>query len=187
MSARDDLLAAALGYVTEHGVGDISLRALAAELGTSHRMLIYHFGSRDGLLVEVVRAVERRQRDRLAELMADPDLTPDEQARRFWADLVDPAQWPAERLFFELYGQALQGRPHAVPLLEGIVTDWLDPLTDLAVQTGVPPDRARAQVRLQIAVARGLLLDLLATGDVDGVRAAAEAHLAMVSGGGAGS
>jgi AcrR family transcriptional regulator len=180
MSARDDLLAAALRYVTEHGVGDISLRALAAELGTSHRMLIYHFGSRDGLLVEVVRAVEARQRGRLAELMADPDLTPEEQAVRFWEDLVDPAQWPAERLFFELYGQALHGRPHAVPLLDGIVTDWLDPLTELAVRDGTPRDQARAVVRLQIAVARGLLLDLLATGDVGGVRAAAEAHLRMV-------
>jgi AcrR family transcriptional regulator len=182
MGPRDELLAAALAFVTEHGVGDISLRALAAELGTSHRMLIYHFGSRDGLLVEVVRAVERRQRGRLAELMADPDLAPAEQARRFWADLVDPARWPAERLFFELYGQALQGRPHAVALLDGIVTDWLDPLTDLAVRTGVPRERARARVRLQIAIVRGLLLDLLATGDVDGVLAAAEAHLALISG-----
>jgi AcrR family transcriptional regulator len=177
MGAREDLLAAALTYVTEHGVGEISLRALATELGTSHRMLIYHFGSREGLLVEVVRAVERRQRGRLAELMADPTLTPQEQARRFWDDLVDPAQWPAERLFFELYGQALQGRPHAVPLLEGIVTDWLDPLTELAVRAGVPPEQARAQVRLDLAVTRGLLLDLLATGDVEGVHAAAEAHL----------
>ena len=185
MGARDDLLAAAVAYVTEHGVGEVSLRALAAELGTSHRMLIYHFGSRDGLLVEVVRAVERRQRARLAELMADPALSPREQARRFWADLVDPAQWPAERLFFELYGQALQGRPHAAPLLDGIVTDWLDPLTELAVRAGAPRDEARAEVRLQLAVARGLLLDLLATGDVDGVRAAAEAFLSRAPSGGA--
>jgi AcrR family transcriptional regulator len=185
MTARDDLLASAVAYVTEHGVGEISLRALAAELGTSHRMLIYHFGSRDGLLVEVVRAVECRQRARLADLMADTTLSPQEQARRFWDDLVDPAQWPAERLFFELYGQALQGRPHAAPLLDGIVTDWLDPLTELAVRTGVPPEEARAQVRLQLAVTRGLLLDLLATGDVAGVHAAAEAFLSRAPTGGA--
>jgi AcrR family transcriptional regulator len=178
MSARDDLLAAALRYLTEHGVGELSLRALAAELGTSHRMLIYHFGSREGLLVEVVKAVERRQRARLAEIMADPDLTPIEQERRFWEDLVDPAKWPAERLFFELYGQALQGRKHAVPLLDGIVTDWLDPLTEIGVRQGLPRDQARARVRLGLAVARGLLLDLLATEDVEGVRAAVEVYLA---------
>jgi AcrR family transcriptional regulator len=178
MSARDDLLAAAVAHVTTHGVGELTLRALAAELGTSHRMLNYHFGSREGLLVEIVRAVEQQERDRLATLLAEPDLAPDEQARRFWAGLVDPARWPSERLFFELYGQALQGRPHAVPLLEGIVEDWIGPIAELAVRRGTPPEQARAQARLQLAIARGLLLDLLATGDAEGVQAAAEAYLA---------
>ena len=178
MSPRDDLLAAALDYVTEHGMSDLTLRGLAQQLGTSHRMLIYHFGSREGLLVAIVQAVERRQRERLQALLTAPDLTPDEQARRFWAELVDPSMWASERLFFELYGQALQGRPHAVGLLDGVVEDWLEPLTELTVRSGVARPAARAHARLRLAVARGLLLDLLATGDVDGVRAAAEVHLA---------
>ena len=58
---------AAMEYVAEHGVGDLSLRGLAAALGTSHRMLSYHFGSREGLLIEVIRdgrgpAARRRSR-----------------------------------------------------------------------------------------------------------------------------
>lgn len=57
-SPRERLLAAAVEHVAAHGVGDLSLRRLAAALGTSHRMLVYHFGSREGLLVEVVREVE---------------------------------------------------------------------------------------------------------------------------------
>jgi AcrR family transcriptional regulator len=186
MSAREDLLAAVLAHVTEHGVGDLSLRTLAAAVGTSHRMLIYHFGSRDGLLVEIVRAVEQQQRDRLAALLADPAADPAEQAERFWAQLVDPAMWPSERLFFELYGQALQGRPHAVALLDGVVTDWLEPLTELTARTGVPRQEARAHARLALAVARGLLLDLLATGDVEGVRAAAAVHATTYAHGRAG-
>lgn len=177
MSARDDLLDNALEHVTAHGLGEPSLRGLAAELGTSHRMLIYHFGSLHGLLVELVRAVEQRQRDRLATLLADHDLSPTEQARRFWEPLTDPASWPSERLFFELYGQALQGRPHAVPLLDGVVDDWLGPLIELTVRSGIPRSEASAHARLRLAVARGLLLDLLATGDVEGVRAAVEVHL----------
>ena len=176
MTARDDLLDAALEHVTAHGVGEPSLRGIAAALGTSHRMVIYHFGSLHGLLVEIVRAVEQRQRDRLAELMS-ADLSPGELARRFWEPLADPASWPSERLFFELYGQALQGRPHAVGLLDGVVDDWLGPLTELSERSGIPHDQARAHARLRLAVARGLLLDLLATGDVEGVRAAAEVHL----------
>jgi AcrR family transcriptional regulator len=47
-SSRDRLLAAALEHVATHGIGNLSLRGLAAALGTSHRMLSYHFGSREG-------------------------------------------------------------------------------------------------------------------------------------------
>src|SRR5919112_2498729 len=67
--ARERLLAAAMEHVAEHGVGDLSLRGLAAALGTSHRMLIYHFGSREGLLIEVIRAVEEQQRAALTEML----------------------------------------------------------------------------------------------------------------------
>src|SRR6476659_8058084 len=117
-SPKGLLLEAAIGYVAEHGVSDLSLRQLAAAIGTSHRMLIYHFGSKEGLLVEVIRAVEQQQRDALAALELDPTLSPTDVMRRFWERLADPSLWPNERLFFEIYGQALQGRAHAVPLLD---------------------------------------------------------------------
>jgi AcrR family transcriptional regulator len=172
-SPRERLLAAAVEHVAAHGVGDLSLRRLAAALGTSHRMLVYHFGSREGLLVEVVREVERRQREALAALNQS-DLPPPEQARQLWRRLADPALWPHERLFFELYGQALQGRPHAVALLEGVVEAWVGPLAEIITRSGEQPGQARVQARLGVAVTRGLLLDLLATGDRDGVDAAME-------------
>jgi AcrR family transcriptional regulator len=169
---RERLLEAAVEYVAAHGIGELSLRQLAAALGTSHRMLVYHFGSKEALLVEVIRAVEARQRQALAELAADAHLPVAEQARRMWRRLADPALWPHERLFFEVYGQALQGRPHATDLLDGIVDSWLEPLTALNIAQGLPPQRARAGARLGIAVTRGLLLDLLATGDRAGADAA---------------
>ncbi len=171
---RERLLDGAVAYVAAHGISDVSLRQLAAALGTSHRMLVYHFGSKEGLLVEVVRVVEERQRLALAELTADPDLSPMEQGRRLWQRLTDPALAPHERLFFEVYGQALQGRPHTTALLDGIVDHWLEPLTELAIRNGTPPHLARAQARLGVAVTRGLLLDLLATGDRAGVDEAME-------------
>src|SRR5215470_20163207 len=71
--ARQRLLDRAIGHVAEHGIGDLSLRAMAAALGTSHRMLIHHFGSKEGLWVEIVRAVEARQRETLADILPDPD------------------------------------------------------------------------------------------------------------------
>jgi hypothetical protein len=82
----------------------------------------------------------------------------------FWKRVSDPSLWPNIRLFFEVYGRALQGRPDSTPLLEGIVESWLEPM----IEQGIP----RADARLALAVARGLLLDLVATGDVEGVDAA---------------
>jgi AcrR family transcriptional regulator len=175
--ARERLLAAAMEHVAAHGVGNLSLRGLAAALGTSHRMLIYHFGSREGLLVEVIRAVEAQQRAALAELLLDGDAPPAETMRRMWRRVADPALWPNERLFFEVYAQALQGSPHALPLLDGIVDLWVEPLTRIAVANGMDEARARAEARLGVAVTRGLLLDLLATRDRAAVDAAMERYI----------
>ena len=179
-SARERLLAAAIEYVSQHGVGEISLRGLAAALGTSHRMLIYHFGSREALLIEVIRTVEEQQRMALAAILEDADMPPAEIMRRMWARVADPALWPNERLFFEVYAQALQGSPHALPLLDGIVDAWVEPLAAL-VAPGRPKEEARAEARLGVAVVRGLLLDLLATGDREAVDAAMERYISAIA------
>ncbi|HSV66418.1 MAG TPA: TetR/AcrR family transcriptional regulator [Mycobacteriales bacterium] len=179
------LLAQAVEYVAQHGVAELSLRQLAAALGTSHRMLSYHFGSKEGLLVEVVKAVEERQRAALADLDAELPAghPPAELLRALWRRLADPALWPHERLFFEMYGQALMGNPKATPLLAGIVDSWLAPAVDLARRRGLPGRTAAADARLALAVVRGLLLDLLATGDRAGVDAAMERFVEWYSSG----
>jgi AcrR family transcriptional regulator len=174
---KQRLLDAAIEYVAANGMSDVSLRALAAALGTSHRMLIFHFGSKEGLWVEIIRAVEQRQRELLGQFLPDPTLPLDEAVRAWWRHISDPSLWPNERLFFEIYGQALQGRPHTTELLDGIVEDWLGPGTEINVSLGIPRPLARAHARLGVAVTRGLLLDLLATGDRAGVDAAMEAFI----------
>jgi AcrR family transcriptional regulator len=176
---KDELLAATIEYVAEHGMGELSLRHLAAAIGTSHRMLIYHFGSKQGLLIEVIRAMEQRQRDALAELQLDRSLSVPELMQRMWDRLADPSLWPHERLFFEVYGQALQGRTPATQLLDGIVDSWVEPVAELAGRRGLSRTRARADARLQLAVVRGLLLDLLATEDRAGVDQAMTRFIAM--------
>src|SRR6478752_6104125 len=78
-TARERLLAGAMDHVAEHGVGDLTLRGLAAAL---------------------------------AAMLLDEDATPAEIMRRAWRHIADPSLWPNERLFFEIYTQALQGHPH---------------------------------------------------------------------------
>jgi AcrR family transcriptional regulator len=147
---------------------------------TSHRMLIYHFGSKEGLLVAVIRAVEAAQRQSFTELAAtDPTLSPGDGIRQMWRHFTDPSLGPHERLFFEIYGQALQGRPGTAGLLDDIVDAWVEPVAAYAIARGQPADDARADARLGIAVTRGLLLDLLATGNHQAVDAALERFIAQ--------
>jgi AcrR family transcriptional regulator len=176
---RARLLAAAIEYLQTRGISELSLRELAAAIGTSHRMLIYHFGSKEGLLVAVVQEVEEQQRRFLASLAVDPSVGRREAIAVMWRHFADTRLWPAERLFFEIYGQALQGRPGTAGFLDGIVGDWIEMLTQYSVQLGSSPENARAEARLGIAVMRGLLLDLLATGDRAGADAAVERFILL--------
>ena len=173
---RERLLTAAVAHALDAGIADLSLRQLAAAIGTSHRMLIYHFGSREGLLVAVTKAVEDQQRAALLESGSTP-----QDARLFWERLSDPQLWPQERLFFELYAYALRGRPGTEGFLDGIVESWVTPIADALVQAGADEETARADARLSVAVVRGLLLDLLATSDRAGTTEAYERFLQHAS------
>ncbi len=154
--ARSALLAAVIDSIERNGLGARSLRDLAVDAGTSHRMLIHHFGSRDGLLIAIVDAVEARQREVLQTL---PGNAADAMTIA-WKGVVDPSLRPFERLFFECYARGAQGEPPFDRLIPALVDDWL---------AAVPRGRSRVQARLGLAVIRGLLLDLVATDDQRGV------------------
>jgi AcrR family transcriptional regulator len=168
-----------MDHIAGRGVTDLSLRELATAIGTSHRMLLHHFGSKEGLWVEVIRAVEAEQRAALPDNLPGIDSDPAEAMRAWWRHISAPTLWPNERLFFELYGQALQGRPGTEELLDGIVDSWLEPGTQAYLATGLDRTHAEARARLGVAVTRGLLLDLLATGDRERVDAAMEQWIVL--------
>ena len=161
---RTELLEAVVEAFAAGGIGGRSLREVAEAVGTSHRMLLHHFRSRDDLLLAIVEEVERRQTATLTEL---PD-EPADAIAAMWADVRRPELWPIERLFFECYARAAQGEEPFTRLLPGAVDGWLRAVDE---RTGGAADPA--MVRLGLAVTRGLLLDLVATGDREGVDAAA--------------
>src|SRR4051794_28757828 len=88
---RERLLSDAMAYVAANGLHDRSLRELAAAVGTSHRMLIYHFGSKEGLMKAIVEEVERQQREFFAQFIADLSVPPAEAGLAFWRRVADPA------------------------------------------------------------------------------------------------
>jgi len=163
---RRQLLDALIDEFASGGIGDRSLRDVAAAVGTSHRMLLHHFTSRDELLLAIVAEVELRQMAVLAELPTDPA----ESFAAMWATLCRPELRPFERLFFECYSRGAQGEEPFARMVPGAVDDWL---AEAARVAGAAYDPAL--VRLGLAVIRGLLLDLVATDDDAGVTGAVQA------------
>ncbi|HEY2502095.1 MAG TPA: TetR/AcrR family transcriptional regulator [Mycobacterium sp.] len=166
LQRRRQLLDALFDEFAAGGIGDRSLREVAAAVGTSHRMLLHHFGSREDLLIAIVEEAERRQ----MALVPDLPMNPAEGFAAMWADLRRPELRRLERLFFECYSRAAQGEKPFTRMIPGAVDGWL---REVEASADAPFDRAMA--RLGLAVTRGLLLDLVATSDEVGVDAAANA------------
>jgi AcrR family transcriptional regulator len=174
---RQELLTAVIADLEREGLGNRSLRDIAAAVGTSHRMLIHHFGSRYGLMTALVESIEEDQK----RFMESLEGAPVDILVAMWRQLRDPQLWPAERLFFECYARAVQGEEPFARLLPAIVDDWLDRAVALGTTPDSPPALVRAQARLGLAVFRGLLLDLVGTGDRAGVDAALAAYVALAA------
>ena len=166
---KQQLLQRVLAHAGEHGLADQSLRSIATGVGTSHRMLLYHFGSREGLLAEIVAAIEEEQRTTLLALV-ESATGPRELMLALWRHLSQPGLRPAVRLFFEVLGLAAQGAPGTERLLASLTDPWLDNGAQVAQRLQIDVD-LRA-IRVGVAVTRGLLLDLLAGADPDEVDAA---------------
>jgi AcrR family transcriptional regulator len=180
-TARAELLAAVIAWVADNGIGDVSLRTLAEAIGTSHRMLLFHFGSKEQLMVEVVRAVEAEQRATVVRLASDDDIDITERMRQHWLSLLDPALRNNIRLFYEVYADALRGRSYTKDFLDEVMAAWLPPVT-AAFESTSGATNAPIDARLILAVTRGLLLDLVTTDDVEGVDAAMQRFAEMFSG-----
>ena len=152
---RQRLLDACTDYALEHGLPD-RLGPLAQATGSSSRMLIYHFGTRDGLLREILGQARERQLAVFTDLLRvrsdEPYLT---TLGRAWPAMTGPQGRPFLRLFGRLHDTA--GEPLWPGFREAATTDWLAPLEE-----GMGSVELATVV---LAVIRGLLMDLDATGD----------------------
>jgi AcrR family transcriptional regulator len=174
---REELLERAYGYALEHGVADVSLRPLAAAVGSSPRVLLFLFGSKAGL---VQALLTRARQEELALLerarAAGAGAEPRDQvavAAELWSWLAADEHRALLKLWVEGYARSLidPDGPWA-GFARATVADWLDLLGEV---TGDAGERT-----LILAVLRGALLDLLATGDLDRVSSAVNRQLALM-------
>lgn len=174
-------LDAAVRHVLDNGIGDMSLRRVAEAIGTSHRMLIYHFGSADAFWEIVLREI--RHREQLARLRIQSDtLNSVDAIEAAWDRYASDAYLPIIRLLFELYARAIREPERFHDFLGDVVDSWLAPVAaQFEAQLGLPPAEAKARARIQVATMRGLLLDLVTTGDRKGTTAALKRFARMIT------
>jgi AcrR family transcriptional regulator len=175
---RAELLDAVVDYTVEHGFSDLSWRPVAAALGVSATTLVHHFGAKEQML----EAILGRLRERIFAATSDTlgrqaDVAA--AARSVWTRSSDVQREAEFRLFFAVYGRALQAPGSFSGFLDQVVDRWLAALVE-AQGPGADPAAAARTATLVIATIRGLLLDLLATGDRARVQDAAEAFLATL-------
>lgn len=164
MNRRAALLEAAVDYVCEHGLADLSLRPLAKAVGSSPHVLLHYFTSKEELVVEIVRTGRKRQQVMLAELKLG-NLEAREVAAALWRQWSAPKWRALTRLSFEVYVLALHDRTRFGDYLQRSVEDWLVALERCAPHPDTSPRAVRSFATMLIAGYRGFMLDLLGSGD----------------------
>ena len=172
---RRELVTRLIEYSAANGLSGMSLRPLAAAVGSSPRVLLYFFGSKEGLVREILGHARVNQLELVERSLAEQDLDR-KPIEVLWEWLTDPGHAEIEKLFFESYARSLHDKDGAFREFGAAsVADWLPPLAQLL--SDQPPERAT----LVLAAIRGLLLDLLATGDRERVQRAFADLLRLVS------
>jgi AcrR family transcriptional regulator len=148
-------LAGAVDHVLREGVATLSLRPLAAALGTSDRMLLYYFGTRDGLLAAVLDVVgEQLQAGLTAALPSEP-VAPGRLLPALWASMEHADAQAHVRLYLEVSGLAARGRQPFTGLARRVAEDWL---SWVGPRLDVPDDERPAAAAGLLAALDGVLL-----------------------------
>jgi AcrR family transcriptional regulator len=174
---REVMLAKVVEWFTTNGVLDTSMRTLAAGIGTSNRMLNYHFGSREQLLTAVIERVCEAERDALDRFVSQ-NVDPVEAGQQYWSHVADTARVFAP-LFYELSAHAMYGKQYADGLRQLLTDAWLSGFTQGFARV-TTPEHAERLGRLCLAVGRGVLFEVALTGDRAAADAAIDEFTAMV-------
>ncbi|MET8975609.1 TetR family transcriptional regulator [Streptomyces sp. NPDC004539] len=179
---RQELLEAAYAYALRDGLTGLSLRPLAEAIGSSPRVLLYLFGSKDGLIRALLARARAEELAHIDHLTRHAPGDPRAVALELWAWLSADTHRGLLTLWLESYSRSLTepDGPWA-DFAHETVTDWLTLLAGAQPPTVRDTTPARTERTLLLAVLRGALLDLLATGDTTRTTAAVHRHLSAMA------
>jgi AcrR family transcriptional regulator len=181
---KQELLERIVNVFLSQGISDVSLRPLAGAVGTSARLLIYHFGSKESLVAEALQRVRQRMQHEFLKLAAPKQSQSLESTfLLFWKWVQAPPNQGHVRLFLQVYGLALHDRAKYAEYLAGTTETWVRFLDQGFAQFPARSSHSPEAVRTFIVASfRGLLLDLLATGDRERTTEALHLLIESVSG-----
>lgn len=159
--ARAELLEKVAAYVLERGLSDLSLRPLAGAVGVSPRLLLYHFGSKEGLVTEVLTELFAQQAHFFT--AAPPGTPGTERLDALWTLLTGPTLRPFMRSLFEVELRAMDGNAHYAQFAAQALQGWLE-VAAAQLAPGAPPGVSR----MLLSSLTGLLVIRFSTGDEAG-------------------
>jgi AcrR family transcriptional regulator len=170
------LLESLIAYLVRRGVADLSLRPMAAAVGTSARLLIFHFGSKERLLVEVLDEMQARLQRSLSDLLAsEPSESRTAPLRQYWDWALKDPNFAQLRVVYQLHILAAQDHKTYGRYLKRNSLNWLE----LVQAVLKPAQRSPALATLIVAVFDGLFIEVASTGDRRRASAAIDEFIAM--------
>lgn len=152
---REQFLDGAVQHVLRDGIGTLSLRPVAAALGTSDRMLLYYFGSRDALLSAILDRVGTSLMSGLTTALPHGRMKPDRLVAAMWTQAADPVSEPILRLYLEILGLASARREPFESAAAQVGAQWLAWAQD---RVDVDPECREDTAAGVLAVFDGLLM-----------------------------
>lgn len=158
---KQELLEECLSAAIELGVLDFSINAIAKKVGTSGRMLVYHFGSKQELERQLISLLETRLREKLSSFQSVSLEGVDclsEPLLEMWKHLTSPEMHGLLKLSTELNQRAIQGDIETQRYLERESKQWVEFLSHLT------NDKTTALSLFHLF--QGAIWDFLTTGNV---------------------
>lgn len=169
---RAALLQRIVDNLAQTGLGNLSLRSLAKDLGVTPPTLLHHFGSKEGLISEVLDALAREQMEPV-EILDQDGATLEDFVLRLWEIQSREAELAKVRLQLEAIAIAATDVGLPGPVRAKIIEAWVNYIARSLERQGYDRKEALDHASLIHSAITGLLLDLIATGDKERTDSAA--------------